>query len=99
MQVCLKVISFQQVFKVAISSWLETGISQKMENDITTLPAFRGHFEESFWTKRNVQGNKPLTIHHVLPSFMILAFFLISSKVIFILELLLGMNKKRSRGK
>ena len=66
-----------------------------MQNEITTLQAFRGHFEESFWMRRNVQGNRPLTVHHVLPSFMVLGFGLIPSIIIFILELLLCLNKKK----
>ena len=80
---------------MAISSWLETGICQKMENEITTAPAFRGYFEESFWTRSNLKGNKPLTIQHTLPSFMALGFGLIPSIIIFILELLPCLNKKR----
>ena len=80
-------IFFQQVFKVAISSWVETGIHQKMEIEITSSPENRGQFEESFWTRTNVQGNKPLTLQHVLPSFMIYGFGIISSMVVFILEL------------
>ena len=71
------------------------GICQKMQNEITTSQAFRGHFEESFWTRRNVHGNKPLTIYHVLPSFMVLGFGLIPSIIIFILELWLCLNEKK----
>ena len=66
-----------------------------MEKDITTSPDFCFHFEESFWTKRNAHGNKPLTIHHVLPSFILLGFGLISSIIIFILEFLPCFKKKR----
>ena len=66
-----------------------------MENEITTSQAFRGHFEESFWTRRNVHGNKPLTIYHVLPSFMVLGFGLIPSIIIFILESLLCLDIKK----
>ena len=80
---------------MAISSWLETGIQQKMQNEITTSQAFHGHFEESFWTRRNVQENRPLTVHHVLPSFMVLSFGLIPSIITFILELWLCLNKKK----
>ena len=58
-----------------------------MENEITSSPEHRGHFGESFWTRTNVQGNKPLTLQHVLPSFMIYGFGIISSMVVFILEL------------
>ena len=67
-----------------------------MENEITSSPAFRGHFEASFWTRRNVQGNKPLTIQHVLPSFMMFGFGLVSAIIVFIVEMLLGLKKKRS---
>ena len=80
---------------MAISSWLETGICQKMENEITTSPDFRSYFGGSFWARINLHGNKPITIHHVLPSFMVLGFGLIPSIIIFILELLLCLNKKK----
>ena len=66
-----------------------------MENEITTSQDFRGHFEEAFWTYRNVYGNKPLAIYHVIPSFMVLGLGLIPSIIIFILELLTRVTKKR----
>ena len=84
---------------MAISALIETGISQKVEKDFTTLPDIRRHFEESFWKRRNIQGNKPLTIHHVLPSFMITGFGLMPSIILFILELMTCFNKKRSQTK
>ena len=67
-----------------------------MQNEITSSPAFRGHFEASFWTRKNVQGNKPLTIQHVLPSFMMYGFGILSSMIVLIVELLFGLKKKRS---
>ena len=66
-----------------------------MENEIRTAPAFRGYFEESFWTRSNVKGNKPLTIQHTLPSFMALGLGLVPSIIIFILELLPCLKKER----
>ena len=88
---------FQQDFQMAISSWLETGVCQKMENDIKTSPSWRGHFDETaFWTRRIKYGNKPLTIEHVLPSIMVLSLGLTPSIIIFLLELLLFMKKRKA---
>ena len=80
---------------MAISSWIETGIYQKMRRDITSSPDFRGYSEESFWTQKKIYGNKPINIYHVLPAFMALGFGLISSMISFILEFLLGLKRKR----
>ena len=41
-------------------------------------------------------GNKPLTLFHVLPSFMVLGLGLIPSIIIFILELLTRVTTKRT---
>ena len=82
---------------MAISALVETGIRQKVENDFTALPHLRRHFDEAFWKRSNVQGNKPLTLHHVLPSFMLTGFGLIPSIIIFILELMPCLNKKRGQ--
>ena len=90
---------FQKYFKNAISSWLETGIRQKMENEIKTSPTWRGHFETSFWTRKEAYGNKPLTLIHVLPSFMLLGLGLIPSIITFTLELLIHMNAGRANVK
>ena len=86
---------FQRDFQVAISSWIETGIYQKMRRDITSSPDFRGYLEESFWTQKKIHGNKPINIYHVLPAFMALGFGLISSIISFILEFLLPLKRKR----
>ena len=69
---------------------MESGISQKMEKDITTSPHFRGFFDGAFWTRGNDKENKPLTIIQVAPSLMILGFGLIASIIIFITELILS---------
>ena len=66
-----------------------------MENDIK-----REYFDgASFWTRKNAYGNKPLTLIHVLPSFMVLGFGLIPSIIIFTLEILLHMNAGRANVK
>ena len=71
-----------------------------MENEIKTSPTWRGYFDEtSFWTRKDVYGNKPLTLIHVLPSFMVLGFGLIPSIIIFTLEILLHMNAGRANVK
>ena len=68
-----------------------------MENEIKTSPTWRGYFDgTSFWTRKDAYGNKPLTLIHVLPSFMVLGFGLIPSVIIFILEILLHMNARRA---
>ena len=62
-----------------------------MENDIK-----RKYFDgASFWTRKNTYGNKPLTLIHVLPSFMMLGFGLIPSIIVLTLEILLRMNSGR----
>ena len=95
-----KYFLFQKYFQKAISSWLETGIRQKMENEIKTSPTWRGYFDEtSFWTRKDAYGNKPLTLIHVLPSFMVLGCGLIPSILISILEILLHMNARRANVK
>ena len=71
---------------------MESGISQKMEKDITTSPHFGGFFDGAFWTRGNDKENKPLTIIQVAPSLMILGFGLIASNIIFITELILSFS-------
>ena len=96
MHLSIKNHSFQRDFKVAISSWVETGISWKMENDFTTSFAYRGHFQDAFWKyPKNVPSNKPLTFQHVLPSFMVLGLGLIVSIIMFMPEMMLCHNKKK----
>lgn len=65
-----------------------------MEKDITTSTDFRSQFEDGFWTLRNVHGNAPLTMQHVLPSFMLLGLGLIPCITVFIIELLSCLKKQ-----
>ena len=84
---------------MAISSWIETGIRLKMENEIMASADFRGYFEESFWTDNHAMGIEVLTMKHVLPSLMALVFGLILSMIIFFVErLVLCLKKKKKVG-
>ena len=56
-----------------------------MRDDITTSAAFRGRYE-FIWRKSRGVGNKPLTIKHILPCFMMLGLGIVISMIIFILE-------------
>ena len=84
---------------MAISSWIETGIRLKMENEIMASADFRGYFEESFWTDNHAMGIEILTMKHVLPSLMALVFGLILSMIIFIVERLVLCLKKKKKKK
>ena len=71
------------------------GISQKMDADTKKLPNFRGIFNEStWWTPTNVIGKETLTISHVLPSFLVLAFGIFSSVIVIVLELMFCQSEK-----
>ena len=81
---------------MAISSWLEMGIGQKMDKDIRTSPTVRGHFDgKAFWTKKTGYENAILTLKHVFPSFLVLGFGIALSMMNFILEIVPCMNKRR----
>ena len=69
------------------------GISQKMDADIKALPSVRGLFNKTaWWTPTNVIGKETLTISHILPSFLVLAFGLFSSVIAIVLERMLCYN-------
>ena len=78
-------MSFQNEFNVAISWLLNSGIYQKIENDVTSSPAYKGYFD-ILWTPQKIQSNKALTIEHVLPSFFALGLGLIPAVMAFVLE-------------
>ena len=96
----MQVQQFQRDFGWAISSWIEMGISQKMEADTKALPYYRGMFDEkAWWTLTNVIGKKTLTIFHVLPSFLFLAFGLFFSVIVFVLEVMLSTRNQTTIAK
>ena len=61
-----------------------------------TSPLLRKSFAEAFWAKRETRGNKPLTLKHVAPSFMILLFGVILSLIIFSVEIFLSVDKRKT---
>ena len=65
-----------------------------MKKEITTSGQLHGN-DTAFWRRRNVYGNKPLTIHHIVPPFIVLGLGLLPSIIIFILELLLSFYKRK----
>lgn len=81
-------MSFQHDFNVAIASWVSSGIHQKMEKDITTSKAFRGHFDDAFWVPQQLLTNKSLTMGHATPAFIILGLGLMPALISFLIELL-----------
>ena len=89
---------FQRDFYVAVSSLLENGIYQKIEKEITTSKAYRGIFDV-FWVREQLRTNKPLTIDHVIPTFILLGLGLIPSTVVFFLELIHLLCKKKNARK
>ena len=67
-----------------------------MENEVITSPLLRKSFEEVFWANKVTRGNKPLTLKHVAPSFMILLFGVILSLIIFSVEIFLSVDKRKT---
>ena len=91
-----KIILFQHDFNLAALSWMESGIHQKMENDITTAKAFRGYFKDAFWTRNETAHNDaPLKMEHVFPSFILLGYGLGASVIAFFGELLYHLHGRR----
>ena len=71
---------------------VNNGIYQKVEKDLITSSAFRDWFD-GFWTPELLRANKPLTIYHILPSFMELGLGLIFSAFVFSLEVFVPPKK------
>ena len=67
-----------------------------MKNEILTSPPLGSSFEEVFWVNKITLGNKPLTLKHVAPSFMILLFGVILSLIIFSVEIFLFVVKRKT---
>ena len=73
---------------------VNNGIYQKVERDVTSSTAFRDLFD-SFWIPELLRSNKPLNVDHNLPSFIALGLGLISSIIVFLLEVI----RKKSANK
>ena len=67
-----------------------------MENEVITSPPLRSSFEEALWANRQTLGNKPLTLKHVAPSFVILVSGVIISLIIFSVECFLFLYERKT---
>ena len=90
-------ILLQKVFNEAISSLLESGIYQKIEKDIITSKAHRGHFNV-FWAPEKLRSNEPFTIEHAIPAFLVFGLGLTTASTIFLLEFLRKKKINRTSG-
>ena len=86
--------AFQKVFNRAFSSLLEGGIYQKIEKDIKTSKVHRGYFDV-FWAHEKLRPNKPFTIDHATPAFLVLGCGLTPASLIFVLELVQHFCRKK----
>ena len=85
----------QRDFNMAITWWMATGISHKMESDVRDQ-----YFGQAYWVPQSVLGEEvPLEINHVLLSFMILGVGLVFSKSVFFCELMFHKIGKQDVGK
>ena len=83
---------------MAVSSLVESGIYQKITKDVASSNA-KGGYHKVFWVREQLRANKPFTIDHAIPAFIVLGFGLVSSTLIFFLELLRHLCRKRSNRK
>ena len=75
----MKYTIFQEVLNTAVSWWMNTGISQKMEMDVKE--------DKDFWTRPKIRKEAtPLTIWHLLLPFIFLASALVLSMMTFCIE-------------
>ena len=76
---------------MAILWWIATGTNYKMESDVRDK-----YSGQAYWIPLLMQGEVPLTINHILLSFMILCFGLVLSKFVFFGELLINLHRKHA---
>ena len=81
---------------MAIHYWMASGINQKMEKEITTSQTVRGH---PFWIPKHVPNSTQLVLDHLWTSLVFLGIGLTSSIVVFFLEQLHHLYKKRVASK
>ena len=94
-QTTLMYAMFQHAFTVAISSLLHSGIYHKFEKDIKTSKNYRRYFTDIYWIRENLRPNKPLSVDHTLPSFIMLGLGIIPATIIFFLEVFHSKFKKK----
>ena len=98
-------MNFQKDFNVAISALLESGIYQKIEAEIKNVNPYgenkirRWYYLDVFWVPEKLKSNKPFTIDHSIPAFIVLGFGLPSASMIFIVELIIQLFHKNIPGK
>ena len=75
----IKYAIFQEVLNTAVSWWVNTGISQKMEMDVQP--------DKNFWTRPKIQeADTPLTIWHLLLPLIFITGALVLCLVTFCIE-------------
>ena len=79
---------------MAVSSLLHSGIYHKFQNDIKTSKMFRRYYTDIYWIRENMRPNKPLSVDHALPSFIMLGLGIIPAAIIFFVEVFHSKFKK-----
>ena len=85
---------------MAALSWMASGIYQKMENDITTMPSQQNYFKNATYRgKIALRNDAQLTMEYIFPSFILLGVGLVPAMVAFFLEQLYHLYEKRDTNK
>ena len=66
-----------------------------MEKEIKTSMAYRGQFDV-FWIPEQLRSNKPFTIDHAIPAFLVLGLGLTPATIVFLLELMQHFCRKKT---
>ena len=69
-----------------------------MEKEIKTSMAYRGQFDV-FWIPEQLRSNKPFTIDHAIPAFLVLGLGLTPATIVFLLELVQHFCRKKTTDK
>ena len=83
---------------MAILWWINTGIYLKMKSDVDFMGG-GSSAETSFWKPEYITENIPLTMNHLLLTLIILGSGLLLSTLIFFLELLYFLYRKKVSSK
>ena len=75
-----------------------SGRHQKIKRDVASSNA-KGGYHEVFWVREQLRSNTPFTIDHAIPACIVLGFGLVSSTLIFALELLRHLYRKKRTSK
>ena len=69
-----------------------------MEKEIRTSKAYQGQFDV-FWIPEQLRSNKPFTIDHAIPAFLVLGLGLTLATMVFFLELAQHFCRKKTTDK